>query len=361
MLNSDAMGWRTYAKIAGDIARNAVVKTDLTYVVGPGDWVIRRLGMELTTRLKRKYNLSTHVTTTPWGVTSTIIHFGSLPTMIGHHRLPMVHKAQKTVLTVFHIVPERKLHAQQALQQNLNIIHTSCTTTKAQLTDLGVLPAKVHVIPLGINTAIFSPATKQQKEYIRQKLGISPENIVIGSFQKDGKGWAAGSEPKWEKGPDILVKVLDTLAQHYPIHMLLIGPSRGYVCHELERLSVPYTNLGFIKPYEMIRNYYQALDAYVISSRMEGGPLALLEAWAAGVPVVSTKVGMVSDIAREGHTALIASPEDHKGLVQALVRLIENPALRNKLIAHALQEVKQYDLTIITERYYRELYKPFLS
>ena len=75
-----------------------------------------------------------------------------------------------------------------------------------------------------------------KKESIRKTLGISKEFIVIGSFQKDGSGWKDGLDPKFIKGPDLVVSTLKLLSSWgYPVYALLTGPSRGYVKKELEK------------------------------------------------------------------------------------------------------------------------------
>ena len=80
---------------------------------------------------------------------------------------------------------------------------------------------------------------------------------------------------------------------------------------------------------------YQALDAYLITSRDEGGPKALLEAMASGVPMVTTRVGQAIDLARSDENALVADREDVEALAAGVRRVIDDSALRHRLIVNA--------------------------
>jgi tyrosyl-tRNA synthetase len=100
---------------------------------------------------------------------------------------------------------------------------------------------KIVVVPLGVDTKVFYPADEKEKLVIREKLGISKDSLVVGSFQKDGVGWGNGSEPKFIKGPDMFCSVIEHLAEKYPIHVILTGPARGYVKNRLFQANIPYT------------------------------------------------------------------------------------------------------------------------
>jgi glycosyltransferase involved in cell wall biosynthesis len=71
---------------------------------------------------------------------------------------------------------------------------------------------------------------------------------------------------------------------------------------------------------------YAALDVVVLTSRNEGTPVALIEAGAAGRPVVATKVGGVADVVLDGRTGLLAPAGDVSRIANHVVRLLANPA-----------------------------------
>lgn len=79
------------------------------------------------------------------------------------------------------------------------------------------------------------------------------------------------------------------------------------------------------------RNWLSSFDVFALPSRSEGFPLALLEAMFAGLPIVASRVGSVAEVITEGETGLLVESGDVQGLVEALARLREDPALRERL------------------------------
>ncbi len=96
----------------------------------------------------------------------------------------------------------------------------------------------------------------------------------------------------------MLVAALERIRPGTPeLFVLLTGPARGYVRRELERLAIPYRHV-FAKDRAELARAYHALDVYVVASRQEGGPKAVLEALASGVPLVTTRVGQARTSSR---------------------------------------------------------------
>ena len=104
--------------------------------------------------------------------------------------------------------------------------------------------------------------------------------------------------------------------------MLLTGPARGYVRRELERLGIPYRHVSARSRDELARAYH-ALDVYLVASRQEGGPKAVLEAMAAGVPLVSTRVGQAQELVEHGIDGWLVDVEDAEGLAEWAVPCAE--------------------------------------
>ncbi len=145
-------------------------------------------------------------------------------------------------------------------------------------------------------------------------MGIPDATVVIGSFQKDGNGWGEGNEPKRIKGPDIFVEVVKRLKEKIPnVLVLLTGPSRGFVKRGLSAAGVPFVH-RLLDRYAEVGHYYQAIDLYLVTSRDEGGPKAILESMASGVPLVTTRVGQAIDLVRHQENAWMVESEDVDGL-----------------------------------------------
>lgn len=337
--------------------RTALTKKDLWYVVEATNWAIKNVGEHITEQLNQKKLLSARITATPRYIRNSLIHFGSLHTLSWHGKPRAIDHSNTIVTTVFHLIPDKKSPAQlQELLATSKKIHTASTRTKKDLIKAGVSAERIQVIPLGIDTKLFQPISSGEKKELRQKLKIPADRFVIGSFQKDGVGWSEGLDPKLEKGPDIFVKVIQEVAAQYPIHVLLTGPSRGYVKKELTRVRIPFTDIGYLPRYESVARYYQALDAYLIASRIEGGPLSVLEAWASHVPVISTRVGMVPDIAEHNIHALLAESEDVTRLAQNVATVLNEPEQSALMTDRASQHVQRFDWSALIQEYYQKLY-----
>ncbi len=180
--------------------------------------------------------------------------------------------------------------------------------------ETGIDPSKVFLIPIGINTDFFPFRTKEQRYAAREKLGIPQSAFVVGSFQKDGVGWGDGMEPKLIKGPDVFVNTLKLLKNDVPeLHVLLSGPARGYVKNGLDQAHIPYKHV-YLNSYPDVPELFQALDLYIVASRQEGGPKAILESMASGIPLVTTRVGQAMDLVKHGENAFMTAVEDIEAL-----------------------------------------------
>jgi glycosyltransferase involved in cell wall biosynthesis len=83
----------------------------------------------------------------------------------------------------------------------------------------------------------------------------------------------------------------------------------------LDRLGIPYRHI-YYRDYRDIAQLYQALDAYIISSRDEGGPKSVLESMASGIPLITTRVGQAADLVRHGINGFMVEQEDAEGLAR---------------------------------------------
>jgi glycosyltransferase involved in cell wall biosynthesis len=212
-------------------------------------------------------------------------------------------------------------------------VRVSHTGMEQLAREAGIDAARVHRIPLGIELARFPHQTGETRRAARSRLGLPEAAAVVGSFQKDGVGWGEGLEPKPIKGPDVFLSVVELLRSRVPeLWVLLTGPARGFVRNGLERLGIPYKHV-LLERAEDVAACYRALDVYVVASREEGGPKAVLEAMASGVPLVTTRVGQAADLVQDGVNGLMREIEDAEGLAHATERILADAALRAALVA----------------------------
>jgi len=231
----------------------------------------------------------------------------------------------RIAFSYFHGLPNTGDELFDAVYRSLCIHHNKIrriqvthSQMKEAILETDIDPLKVFLIPIGINLKFFPYRNDIQKMTMRDELGIPQSAFVIGSFQKDGVGWGEGLEPKLIKGPDVFLSALKQVQDEIPeLFVLLTGPSRGYVKLGLDEIKIPYKHT-FLNSYPDVAKMYQASDMYMVASRQEGGPKAILESMASGVPLVTTKVGQATDIVHHGQNAWIVDVENVDGLAEGI-------------------------------------------
>ena len=207
---------------------------------------------------------------------------------------------------------------------DISRIQVSQSEIEEIILNTGIDNNKVFRIPISIDLDLFPVANLHHRSVTRKKLNIPEEAILIGSFQKDGNGWDEGVEPKLIKGPDIFLQTIKILKGDIPnLYVLLTGPARGFVKTGLKKIGVPYQHY-FLKEYTDISKYYHALDLYLITSREEGGPRAVLESMASGIPLVTTRVGQAMDLVQHGKNGFMVDVQDVEGLAHWSKYVFEN-------------------------------------
>jgi glycosyltransferase involved in cell wall biosynthesis len=200
---------------------------------------------------------------------------------------------------------------------------------------LGAKPERVHVIPNGVDGALFRPGTPDPD--IRTSLGLGDGPVL---------GFVGGLRP-WH-GVEVLPALLDRLAQRYQNLRLLIvgdGPLREALERDLRERglsgSAVFTgSLPHGEVADLIRCFDVALAPY---PRFEHdfyfSPLKLFEYMACGVPVVAAGLGQISEVVRDGETGLLYPPGEQTALTLACDRLLADPDLRRRLGEAAAKEI----------------------
>jgi len=202
---------------------------------------------------------------------------------------------KKIVATIHHIVPEKftsnNLREFAIRDQFVDRYHVPCQKTKDFISKITKKP--INVVGYWYNSDFWYPENKEQ---CRQELEIPGDLFVVGSFQRDTEGHDLKS-PKLEKGPDLFIESLKKMNRD-DLFVLLGGWRRQYIMARLDDLGIPYKFIE-MAPLDTLRKMYASCDLYIVSSRCEGGPQALLEASAMRVPIISTNVGMAPVVLNE--------------------------------------------------------------
>lgn len=331
-------------------------KYDIYYLVEKVNWSIREDGNNIVSRIKgKKAIVVDNIKHIP---SESYIHFGSFNTFFDNIKFCKRRKGYKVIVTCFHIVDgDPRADKIADYDRYVEKWHTSCEITKNKLIRYGVPQEKIYVIPLGIDLKKYFPNHNiRNRDIERQKIGIKKEQLVIGSFQKDGNGWKEGLSPKLIKGPDVFCNMVERLAKRYDIFVVLSGPARGYVKRRLDEARVPYYHVYYENADEVAK-LYKLLDIYAVTSREEGGPKAILESMASGIPIITTKVGMALDIVRNNENGILVDVGDEEALVNAVCNIAEDERFKNKLVQNGLLTVQQYSLESVVQKYQNNLYQ----
>lgn len=211
--------------------------------------------------------------------------------------------------------------------------------------ETGMNPEKVFIIPISIDLSWFQLQTLESRRKARSAYNLPQSAVIVGSIQKDGVGWGDGMEPKLIKGPDIFVKTIELLKPRIPdLFVLVCGPARGYVVSRLEKLGVPHRYIPWI-PYPKVGQIFAALDLYLVTAREEGGPKAVLESMASGVPLVTTRVGQAVDLVQHGTNGWMVDVGDVEGLAHWAQYAIEHRTDLDSVLRNARKtaEANDYD------------------
>lgn len=343
-------GRNSLAKLAS-IVKNNVRRNSIVYVTEPMDWVIKAVGKEVAPYLKHFY-----IEYTAAGARNCIVHFGSITTLFTGNAASIRKAGNSVIVTWYHVVPDdTRLGLLSDSIEAVTLWHTASERTKNDMVKLGIPASRIRVIPLGVNLDRFTVTTDEQRKAVRSELGIPEGYFVIGSFQKDGNGWGGGDEPKLIKGPDIFCEVVERLAHTYKIFVVLTGPSRGYVKKRLQRAGISYVHHYLGHRYE-VASFYKALDLYLMTSRLEGGPLCVPESLASGIPIISTKVGLATDVIRDGENGFLCDVGDIAGLVEKCSFVFDNTRDVKSIVDNGLSSARSFDWRIIADAYATILY-----
>jgi glycosyltransferase involved in cell wall biosynthesis len=154
--------------------------------------------------------------------------------------------------------------------------------------------------------------------------------------------------------------MVEKLSESHDIHVLLSGPARGYVIRRLKNKNIPFSHYFFEDPTEVVK-LYEALDFYLMTSRVEGGPKSFAESWAMGVPYAGTPVGMVKDHGINGKNFIEINIKEIDSSINNIQQFLDSSEEnKSNLIAKAQDHLENLTLKKISTKYlnlYKELTK----
>jgi glycosyltransferase involved in cell wall biosynthesis len=194
----------------------------------------------------------------------------------------------------------------------------------------------VTVIPNGLDIDVFAP---RDQEVARDVLGI-PQRAKVVLF-------VAGSLTNRRKGFALLANALERLHSLSGFFLLSVGYGKPSI-----DTSISHLHLGHLSNNRLLSLIYSAADLFAISSMQDNLPNTVLEAMSCGTPVVGFDVGGIPDMVRPGVTGLLAPVKDVEALRDAIVEILENPALREEMSENCRRiAVEEYALETQARRY----------
>lgn len=211
-------------------------------------------------------------------------------------------------------------------------------------------PERVRRVYHGFEPPV-TQALEREGQHIRRELGIGPDTFLVGNVGRLAL----------QKGQRHLIAAMPLLLQRVPRARAIIaggGDLEDYLCGLARELGVA-ERVQVLGPRKDVPALMHAIDVLVMPSIWEGFGLVLLEAMAAGRPIVASRVATIPEVVADGETGLLVPAGDPLALAEALALLAEQPALASRLGEAGRERLRrQFSLEKMvgdTELLYREL------
>lgn len=211
----------------------------------------------------------------------------------------------------------------------------------------------------GLSDAVVAPS-KVTADELRRDYNTQVDGVIANGVQAlpEVEATEPDNEPnalrilyagrlRTRKAVAVLVEAFARLQQQHPRARLIVagdGEQRPAVLRQAAALGLREPNvrfLGAVPRPDMVR-WYRRADIFCLPSIYEGFPLAILEAMAAGLPVVTTTASGMPEAVIDGDSGLLVEPEDVDALSGALSRLLGDDDLRRRMGEAAFERVQQH-------------------
>jgi len=211
---------------------------------------------------------------------------------------------------------------------------------KVYFLQLGVDEEKIRIVPNGIDYKRF--ANFHPKVNFKQRYSINGKVVLFVSNLQQ------------RKGAQYLLKAAPQILREVPNTSFVIvgdGPYRKYLEDLSNRLHIKNKVIftGSLSDQELLEAYHIA-DVFVLPSAFEGLPTVILEAMASGVPIVATKVGGIPSIVQDGITGFLINYGDTKQIAEAVINILSDESLAQKMGENGKRISKNYDWQIICKK-----------
>lgn len=203
----------------------------------------------------------------------------------------------------------------------------------------GVPLEKLRVITYGADVHAVDRVSAAQASELRRQCGFQPEDVVIGSV---------GRLVEQKDYPTQLQAFAFAAARVPRLRMAIAGD--GPLRSKLEQMARAFAiadRVRFLGHVEDVPALLRSVDLFALASKFEPFGVALLEAKAAGLPIVATAVNEIPEMVTQGESGLLASPADASSMAALFVRLAQDRDLRVRFGARARIEAQQHSLEAV--------------
>lgn len=198
---------------------------------------------------------------------------------------------------------------------------------------------KLRVITYGADVQAVERVSAARVSELRQQCGFQPQDIVIGSV---------GRLVEQKDYPTQLQAFALASARVPALRMVIAGD--GPLRSKLERMSRAFAiadKVRFLGHVDDVPALLRSVDLFVLASKFEPFGVALLEAKAAGLPIVATAVNEIPEIVTQGVSGLLASPADASSMAASFIKLARDRDLRARFGARARVEALRHSLEAV--------------
>ena len=285
----------------------------------PGDEI--RLGVRIAARVRA---LRPHVLHAHSGTARL-----SLPAVLASPSLPRVLEVHEPLADGLHSRLTNNIEVGMVKAAGFRPFAHSTHVRDATARIVGWRPERIPLVPLGVPVHVPDPDAGLS---LRAELGIAPDALVVVGV---GRAPQKNIPLMVRVGADV-VRKLGTSGP--PTVFLIVGRQEPEVQLLIDELGVS-EHVRVVPPLARLTDAFDAADLFLSTSHYEGFGLAVAEAMVAGVPVVGTAVGGVTDVVEDGVTGRLLSAGDRPGLAMACRELLTDPTTRARMGAAARERV----------------------
>lgn len=304
------------------------------FIVDSLYWVIGNFAHQIT---KNNPEIQA-VTCSQFAIRKTIKRFGPFPAcfdvihFLRTKTIPEFWGSFPIVTTLHHFDPATNL----APFYQSDAVMTVSSQWQQYLIERGIPESHQALVPFGVDTNTFCPSKDETRLKFRKALNFPKDAFVLGFSSR------RISNTNDRKGVTCFLQALKRLRQQLPkLATLIIGPGWQALSQKIRQQGIPCTQAPYEMTHEDVAKFYKAMDLFWVTSRVEGGPVPLLEAMASSIPCISTPVGAALDLINNNKNGFIVSFDSPGLFVDRSLQLAQDKALRNRMGEEARKTIVQ--------------------